>query len=96
MGMAVRHFYLIRHAEPGEDGRLTERGVRQAELLGQRLAHLPLGSVQHGPLPRATETARLVAGQLGGDVPVSELKAAGDYVPTCRPRTRSTPSTDPA
>ena len=94
--MAVRHLYLTRHAEPGEEGRLTERGVRQAELLGQRLAHMPLGSVQHGPLPRATETARLVARQLGRDVPVSELEAAGDYVPPCRHRTRSTPSTERA
>jgi probable phosphoglycerate mutase len=37
--------------------------------------------VQHGPLPRATETAQLVAEQLGSQVPVVELNVAGDYVP---------------
>jgi broad specificity phosphatase PhoE len=79
--MSVRHLYLTRHAEPDDEGRLTERGVRQAELLGLRLSSVPFGSVRHGPLPRATETARLVARQLGGQVPVIELEAAGDYVP---------------
>ncbi len=79
--MSVRHLYLTRHAEPDDDGRLTERGVRQAELLGRRLSHVPFGTVQHGPLPRATETAQLVARQLGSQAPVVELDAAGDYVP---------------
>ncbi len=79
--MSVRHLYLTRHAEPGDDGRLTERGVQQAVLLGRRLSQVPFGSVQHGPLPRATETAQLVARQLGSQVPVVELDAAGDYIP---------------
>ena len=50
-------------------------------LLGRRLSTVPFGSVQHGPLPRATETAQLVAQQLSSPVPVVELEAAGDYVP---------------
>ena len=79
--MSARHLYLARHVEPDDDGRLTARGVQQAVLLGRRLANVPFGSVQHGPLPRATETARLVAGQLGSQVPVIELDAAGDYIP---------------
>ncbi|MQW75309.1 histidine phosphatase family protein [Nocardioides sp. dk4132] len=79
--MPVRHLYLARHAEPGDQGRLTERGVQQAQLLGRRLSAVPLGSVQHGPLPRARETAQVVAAQLGTQVPVVELGAAGDYVP---------------
>ncbi|WP_216849203.1 histidine phosphatase family protein [Pimelobacter simplex] len=79
--MAVRHLYLARHAEPDADGRLTPRGARQAGLLGRRLAGLPLSSVAHGPLPRATATAALVAAELGGGVPLTELDAAGDYVP---------------
>jgi probable phosphoglycerate mutase len=80
-GMSVRHLYLTRHAEPDDDGRLTERGVQQAVLLGRRLSNVPFGSVQHGPLPRAKETAQLVARQLGSQVPVIELDAAGDYIP---------------
>lgn len=79
--MSVRHLYLTRHAEPGDDGTLTERGVQQAGLLGRRLSEVRFGSVRHGPLPRATETAQLVARQLGSEVPVDELDAAGDYVP---------------
>ena len=80
-GMAVRHLYLTRHAEPDDDGRLTERGVQQAVLLGRRLADVPFRSVRHGPLPRARETAQLVAEQLASGVPVTALDAAGDYVP---------------
>jgi broad specificity phosphatase PhoE len=80
-GMSVRHLYLTRHAEPDDDGGLTERGVQQAVLLGRRLSDVPFGSVQHGPLPRATETAEHVARQLVSQVPVLELAAAGDYIP---------------
>lgn len=80
-GMAVRHLYLTRHAEPDDDGRLTGRGLQQSVLLGRRLSNVPFGSVQHGPLPRATETAQLVARQLGGEVPLIQLDAAGDYIP---------------
>lgn len=85
--MPVRHLYLARHAEPsahgddGDDGGLSERGRRQAALLGRRLAGVPLGSVRHGPLPRAEQTAQRVAGELAPGVPVSVLAAAGDYVP---------------
>lgn len=79
--MPVRHLYLTRHAEPGDDGELTEWGVRQAELLGQRLSAVPLTSVLHGPLPRAATTARVLAGQLARPVPVVEHDAVGDYVP---------------
>lgn len=79
--MPVRHLYLARHAEPDDHGRLTERGVQQAVLLGRRLSKVPFASVRHGSLPRATETAQLVARQLGSQVPVEELDAAGDYVP---------------
>lgn len=80
-GMSVRHLYLTRHAEPDDDGRLTERGSRQAELLGRRLSRVPFASVQHGPLARVTETARVVARQLDDQVLVTELDAAGDYIP---------------
>ncbi len=49
--------------------------------MGQRLSKVPLRSVHHGPLPRATETAQLVARQLVSAAPVVALEAAGDYVP---------------
>lgn len=37
--------------------------------------------MQHGPLPRAAETARVVAEQFASQVPVRQFDAAGDYVP---------------
>jgi probable phosphoglycerate mutase len=80
-GMAVRHLYLTRHAEPDDEGQLTDRGVRQAVLLGQRLSDVPFTSVLHGPSPRGAGTALAVAGQLASRVPVTELEAVGDYVP---------------
>jgi probable phosphoglycerate mutase len=46
--MAVRHLYLTRHAEPDDEGELTDRGVRQALLLGRRLSDVPLTGVLHG------------------------------------------------
>lgn len=93
--MAVRHLYLARHAEPDADGRLTPRGARQAGLLGRRLAGLPLSSVAHGPLPRATATAALVAAELGGGVPLTELTPPATTSPTFRRPRRSIPTTAP-
>ena len=81
-GDSTRLLYLARHAEPAPDGAgLTSRGALQAEHLGRRLAHLPVGRISHGPLQRAAETARVVAGQLEAAPTLSEVDAAGDYVP---------------
>ncbi|MEU8709354.1 histidine phosphatase family protein [Streptomyces sp. NPDC048565] len=79
---APRFLYVARHGEatPDETG-LTERGRRQAALLGERLRGVPLSAVHHGPLPRATQTARLVHERLGRDVPLQVSEPAGDYVP---------------
>ena len=79
----TRLLYLARHAEPEADGAgLTSTGARQAEHLGRRLAPLPVGRITHGPLPRAAETARVVAEQFEQSPPsLSEVDAAGDYVP---------------
>ncbi|MGA5823623.1 histidine phosphatase family protein [Kitasatospora sp. NPDC094028] len=77
---ATRYLYLARHGEAAPDGRLTANGRRQAVLLGRRLADRPITAVHHGPLPRAAQTAGLVAEQLGGIRPVV-CEEAGDYVP---------------
>ncbi|MFG3284236.1 histidine phosphatase family protein [Streptomyces sp. NPDC048111] len=78
---ATRYLYLARHADAGHEGpALTDAGRRQAELLGRRLAPVPWDAVHHGPLGRAAETARLVAGALDGVV-AREADWAGDYVP---------------
>ncbi|SOB85866.1 histidine phosphatase family protein [Streptomyces sp. 1331.2] len=79
---ATRYLYLARHGEAAhtEGGGLTAAGRRQATLLGRRLAGRPITAVHHGPLPRAAETARLVAEQLDGVLP-TVCEEAGDYLP---------------
>ncbi|MFF5178756.1 histidine phosphatase family protein [Micromonospora sp. NPDC000316] len=84
--MRTRLLYLARHAEqdltgPGEpDTGLSERGRRQATLLGERLRGRSFAAVHHGPLRRAAQTAELVAASLPG-VPVYASKLAGDHLP---------------
>jgi hypothetical protein len=78
----VTHFlYLVRHGEADpHDGPLSQAGERQAQLTGQRLKDVPFGGIHHGPLPRAAQTAGLIAASLAG-VPVCACDVAGDYVP---------------
>ncbi|MFD3920780.1 histidine phosphatase family protein [Streptomyces sp. NPDC058595] len=80
---ATRHLYLARHGEASADeSDLTEKGRRQAVLLGERLRGSPLSAIHHGPLPRAERTARLIREQLG-DVrcELTQSESAGDYIP---------------
>jgi len=78
---ATRFLYLARHGEASADEtELTDRGRRQAVLLGERLRGTPVSVCHHGPLPRAAQTARLICAQLG-DVPRHVSDVAGDYVP---------------
>ncbi|WP_448319548.1 histidine phosphatase family protein [Streptomyces sp. CO7] len=77
-----RFLYLVRHAEANADETsLTERGRRQAALLGERLRGVPFAAVHHGPLPRAAETAALITARHGGGVAAHPCRPAGDYVP---------------
>ena len=79
----MTHFlYLVRHgqADP-HDGPLSEAGEQQARLTGQRLKDVPFSGIYHGPLPRAAQTADLIAASLPG-IPVSACELAGDYVPS--------------
>lgn len=71
----THYLYLVRHgehvdAEHGlEDGPLSPRGRRQAELIADRLSGVPLTAVWHSPLRRAAETARAVAERLPSVTP---------------------------
>ena len=53
---------------------------READLLGARLREYSPHTLRHGALPRAAQTARLVASHLEEVRPV-ELAEAGDYAP---------------
>ncbi|MDQ0613117.1 broad specificity phosphatase PhoE [Microbacterium sp. W4I4] len=72
----THYIYLVRHgehvdAEHGiDDGPLSPRGQRQAELIADRLSGLPLDAVWHSPLLRAAETARAIAARLPAVDPV--------------------------
>ena len=82
-GLAARYLYVVRHGEalPDESG-LSATGQLQATLLGRRLRGKPITVAHHSPLPRAAQTARLIAEQLADDsLSLQPSDVAGDYVP---------------
>jgi serine/threonine-protein phosphatase PGAM5 len=78
--MATRHLYVVRHGAADPFGELTDLGRRQSELLGQRLAGLPIDAVWHSPLARAVRCAQIIGGCLPG-VAVREAAELVDHVP---------------
>jgi serine/threonine-protein phosphatase PGAM5 len=80
--------YLVRHGEQqrspdgGDDSGLglSPRGEQQARLLGERLSGVTFDVIRHGPLRRAAETARIVAGYLPS-VPVAASDSLDDRTP---------------
>src|SRR5690606_14084033 len=78
--MATRHLYIARHGAADAFGELTETGRRQAHLLGERLAGIPVDAICHSPLPRAVATAQELAGHLP-NATVSEAAELIDNVP---------------
>ena len=85
---------LIRHAEPVRivyavgpaDPPLQERGLRQAELLGEWLSTEPLVAIWASPLRRARETAAAVAAHHGLELIIDDElaefdKEATSYIP---------------
>jgi broad specificity phosphatase PhoE len=78
----TRFLYLVRHGDASpHDGPLSDAGREQAGLVGRRLRQVPLGSVCHGPLERAAETAAIIA-QVFPNVSVAASALAGDYIPS--------------
>lgn len=66
--MPLRTLYLVRHGQYiPEDPHtlqpevLTRLGRKQAALIGKRLAEVPFASLHHSTMPRAVETASLIA-----------------------------------
>ena len=80
--------YLVRHGQSEsnvgidvEDPRLTETGVRQAELLGRRLRDVRFDRVFTSHLTRAIQTAAIVLRQQTAPPPIEvvpELTECGD------------------
>lgn len=82
--MAARYLYAARHGMADAFGELTDVGRRQADLLGRRLAQLPVTTVWHSPLPRAAASAQLLARHLP-NVPVREAGELVDHIPHVPP-----------
>ncbi|MEV4347292.1 histidine phosphatase family protein [Actinoplanes sp. NPDC049596] len=61
--MGHTRLYLVRHGEAAGGG-LSPLGREQADRLGRRLSDVPFTAIHHSPLPRATETADIVAAHL--------------------------------
>ena len=61
------YLYLVRHGEHQDaehglrDGKLSERGKRQAMLVADRLGGVPFDGVYHSPLDAPSETAAFSA-----------------------------------
>ena len=70
-----QYLYLVRHGEHLDaehgvaDGRLSPRGVRQAELLADRLGGVPFTSARYAPSVSATATAEILGARLPGVAP---------------------------
>jgi probable phosphoglycerate mutase len=90
--MASRFLYLVRHGEAADGGSLSDTGQEQARCTGERLKNLPVTQIHHSPLPRAAQTARLIAGWLPG-VPVAVSAVGGGYGPDYQVTSGLPPST---
>jgi broad specificity phosphatase PhoE len=76
--------WIIRHAEREENqDKLTEQGRKQAAEFGKSINHLPVNAIYTSPTDRCVETAKIIAEQLPGDVPIildNYLNEVGVYV----------------
>ena len=100
--MGERLLVLMRHGEPAydpaytdengtPDGPLSERGVGQAELTGQRLAGLGITTLHHSMLERAAHTARVVREQIPG-LPMHGTDLLRECIPSVPPPEQLTES----
>lgn len=83
-----RILYLVRHgnfdvrARPdhGLGGSLTALGRRQARLTAKRLSQLPIDAIYHSDMPRAAETAAIIAEHLPG-APIQSSRLLRECTP---------------
>jgi serine/threonine-protein phosphatase PGAM5 len=87
--MATRYLHLIRHGQYEQEGdrsreRLTPLGVEQAQLTAERLRLLPITAIHCSSLPRAVETAEIIAQAFPG-IPLHKTRYLRECVP-CIPQ----------
>lgn len=81
--------YIARHGQTfgniGEDSScdpaLTPLGLRQVQLLGERMANIPLDCIIASPLQRAVQTAQAVAERQNGTSAVEILPEVMEFDP---------------
>lgn len=78
----MKTIYLVRHGETQNnvekrsghpDDPLTEKGEKQAHLLGQRFLHIPIDTVVSSPYTRAHRTAEAIGKVKKIPIQISEL-----------------------
>ncbi len=89
--MAVRTLYLARHGAADALGNLLPLGREQCVLLAQRLGRVPLDAIWHSPLPRAADSARIIAASFPGAL-LDEAPELIDHVPYVPPLAERRPS----
>jgi serine/threonine-protein phosphatase PGAM5 len=88
--MATRTLYLVRHGyydltnSHKLGGSLTPIGVEQAQLTAQRFSALPITAIHCSTMPRAAETADIIAQELA-DVPCNRSRGLWECVPCIPP-----------
>lgn len=84
--MSTRTLYLARHGAADALGTLTDEGREQSRRLGLRLAEAPFDAIWHSPLPRAVESAEIIARKHPG-VLLDEAPELVDHIPHVPPAT---------
>ncbi len=88
--MATRTLYLVRHGyydlsnSHKLGGSLTPIGVEQAQLTAQRFSALPITAIHCSTMPRAAETAEIIARELD-DVPLNRSRGLWECMPCIPP-----------
>jgi len=77
------HGHLTMEQANQLDGGLTSLGIEQAELTAQRLSAYPISAVHCSSLPRATQTAEIIAREFP-DVPLKRTRLLWECIP-CLP-----------
>ena len=86
--MGLRVLYLVRHGQYHTNeaspkyGQLTPLGRRQARRLGKRLASVEFDVMHHSDMPRARETAAVIAGELPAKLPARSSRLLREGIPT--------------
>jgi broad specificity phosphatase PhoE len=94
--LGTRILYLVRHGQyfteeaHRQAGDLTPLGRRQAQRTGRRLANAKIESIYHSDMPRAAQSARIIAGELG-TLPMHSLRALREMMPPLPKRRGSQP-----